>query len=90
MAAADIAHVASNAARKSFLTIVTDKQIHTRTRPLTVSVSRPATRVTTTSAARLRLLAVLGAVEAEPRPVVDAPVIAAAPEPAGATQPAQV
>jgi putative oligomerization/nucleic acid binding protein len=32
--------------------------------------------------------AVLGVVEVEPRPVVDAPVIAAAPEPAGANQPA--
>ena len=38
MAAAGIAHVASNAARKSFLTIVTDRQIHTLTNESTNSV----------------------------------------------------
>ena len=33
MAAAGIAHLATNAARQSFLTIATDKQIHTLTQP---------------------------------------------------------
>ena len=91
MAAAGIAHVASNAARKSFLTIATDKQIHTLTNQTTNSVGLKTSNKGHNDVGRALEVAgnaVLGVVEVEPRPVVDAPVIAAAPEPAGVTQPA--
>jgi hypothetical protein len=91
MAAAGIAHVASNAARKSFLTIATDKQIHTFTNQTTNSVGLKTSNKGHNDVGRALEVAgnaVLGVVDVEPRPVVDAPVIAAAPEPAGPTQPA--
>lgn len=91
MAAAGIAHVASNAARRSFLTIATDKQIHTLTNQTTNSVGLKTSNKGHNDVGRALEVAgnaVLGVVEVESRPVVDAPVIAAAPEPAGATQPA--
>jgi hypothetical protein len=90
MAAAGIAHVASNAARKSFLTIATDKQIHTLTNQTPNSVGLKTSNKGHNDAGRAIEVAgnaVLGVVEVEPQPVVDAP-IAAAPEPAGAIQPA--
>lgn len=91
MAVAGIAHVASNAARKSFLTIATDKQIHTLTNQTTNSVGLKTSNKGHNDAGRALEVAgnaVLGVVEVEPQPVVDAPVIAAAPAPAAATQPA--
>jgi hypothetical protein len=89
MAAAGIAHVASDAARTSFLTIATDRQIHTLTNKTTNSVGLKTSSTAHNDAGRALEVAgnaVLGVVEVDPHPVVDAPVIAAAPEPAGATQ----
>ena len=91
MAAAGIAHVASNAARKSFLTIVTDKQIHTLTNQTTNSVGLKTSNRGHNDVGRALEVAgnaVLGVLEVEPRPVADTPGIASAPEPAAATQPA--
>lgn len=91
MAAAGIAHVASNAARKSFLTIATDKQIHTLTNQTTNSVGLKTSNKGHNDAGRALEVAgsaVLGVVEVEQRPGVDTPVVAVVPEAAGATQPA--
>lgn len=90
MAAAGIAHVASNAARKSFLTIATDKQIHTLTNQTTNSVGLKTSNKGHNYAGRALEVAgnaALGVVEVEPQPVADAPVIAAAPGLAAATRP---
>jgi hypothetical protein len=91
MAVAGIAHVASNAARKTFLTIATDQQIHTLTNQTANTVGLKTSNKGHNYAGRALEVAgnaVLGVVEVDPRPVVDAPVLAAAPEPAGATRPA--
>jgi len=91
MAAAGIAHVPSNAARKSFLTIATDKQIHTLTNQTTNSVGLKTSNKGHNYAGRELEVAgnaVLGVVEVEPQPVADAPVIAAARRSAEATPPA--
>jgi hypothetical protein len=90
MAVAGIAHVASNAARRSFLTIATDKQIHTLTNQTTNSVGLKTSNKGHNDVGRALEVAgkaVLCVVEVESQPVVDEPVISAAPNPAGATQP---
>jgi hypothetical protein len=89
MAAAGIAHIASNAARKTFLTIATDKQIHTLTNQTTNGVGLKTSNKGHNDVGRALEAAgnaALGVVEVEPRPVVDEPVIASAPDSAGATQ----
>ena len=72
MAAAGIAHLASNAARKSFLTIATDKQIHTLTNQTTNSVGLKTSNKGHNDVGRALEAAgnvVLGVVEVEPQPV---------------------
>ncbi|MEJ7743275.1 MAG: SHOCT domain-containing protein, partial [Nocardioidaceae bacterium] len=81
----------SNAARKSFLTIATDKQIHTLTNQSSNSVGLKTSNKGHNDVGRVLEVAgnaVLGVVEVEPQPVVATAVIAADPEPAPASQPA--
>jgi hypothetical protein len=87
MAAAGIAHVAGNAARKSFLAIVTDKKIHTLTNQTTNGVGLKTSNRGHNDVGRALEAAgnaVLG--DVEPRPDVDATVTGAASQPTGAAQ----
>lgn len=89
MAVAGFAQLASNAAQKSFLTIATDKQIHTLTNQSSNSVGLKTSNKGHDDVGRALQVAgnaVLGVVEDESRPVVAAPSIAADPEPAPASQ----
>jgi hypothetical protein len=91
MAAAGIAHLASNAARKSFLTVVTDKQIHTLTNQTASSIGLKTSNKGHNDVGRALEAAgnaTLGIVVVEPQAVVPAPVVAAAPEVAPTGQPA--
>jgi hypothetical protein len=91
MAVAGIAHVASNSARKSFLTIATDQNIHTLTNQTTNSLGLKSSNKAHNDVARAlaeAANAVLGVVDAEPRPDVDRSAIVAAPDPVGAVGPA--
>lgn len=88
VAVAGIAHVASNASRKSFLTIATDKAIHSLTNQTANSVGLKMSNKGHNEIGRALEaagIAVLG--EARGGPAIDAPA-ATAPQPAGATQPA--
>lgn len=92
MAVAGVAHLSSNAARKTFLTIATDKQIHTLTnqssKTLGVKISNKG-HDDVGRALEIAGNAALGVVEVDPQPV-GAPVIAADPPPPPASQPAAV
>lgn len=85
MAAAGIAHVASNAARKSFLTIATDKQIHTLTNQTTNRVGLKTSNIGHNDVARALEVAgraVLGVVVDVGSPsALGGPAVAASPEP---------
>ena len=90
MAVAGIAHVASNAARKSFLTIATDQNIHTLTNQRTNSVGLKTSNKGHDDVARaleVAANAVLGVVDADPLPDLDRSSIISVPAPAGATGP---
>ena len=92
MAMAGIAHLSSNAARKTFLTIVTDKQIHTLTNQRSNSVGIKTSNKGHDDVGRALEIAgkaVLGVVEVDPRAFA-APVITVAPTPPPASQPAAV
>lgn len=92
MAMAGIAHLSSNAARKTFLTIVTDKQIHTLTNQRNNSVGLKTSHKGHDDVGRALEIAgkaVLGVVEVDPQAVV-APAIAVAPASPPASQSADV
>ena len=92
MAIAGIAHLSSNAARKTFLTIATDKQIHTLTNQGSKSFGVKTSNKGHDEVGRaleIAGMAVLGVVEVDPQAVA-APAIAAAPAPPPASQPAAV
>jgi len=88
MAAAGIGHLASNAARKSFLTIATDKQIHTLTNQTTNSVGLKTSNKGHNEVAVVLEAAgnsVLGVVEPTSRaPIADEPSIVEQQSPAQA------
>lgn len=90
MAVAGVAHLSSNAARKTFLTSATDKQIHTLTnqsgKTLGVKISNKG-HDDVGRALETAGNAVLGVVEVGPQPV-PAPPNAADPAPPAASQPA--
>jgi hypothetical protein len=86
MAVAGIAHVASNAARKSFLTIATDKAIHSLTNQTANSVGLKMSNKGHNEIGRaLEAAGIAVLAEAQPAPAVDAPAVPA-PQPAGPAQ----
>lgn len=91
-AIAGVAHLSSNAARKTFLTIATDKQIHTLTnqssKTLGVKISNKG-HDDVGRALEIAGNAALGVVGVDPQPV-GAPAIAADPAPPPVSQPAAV
>lgn len=90
MAAAGIAHVASNAARKSFLTIVTDTNIHSLTNQTVNSVGLKTSNRGHNDVGRALEAAgnaVLGAGDVTLHPSVDVSVIPPGVDSAGTTQP---
>jgi hypothetical protein len=91
MAMAGIAHLTANAARKSFLTIATDKQIHTLTNQSSNSVGLKTSNKGHDDVGRALEAAgeaVLGVVAVEPQPGVEAPAAVASPGPGANPQPA--
>jgi len=89
MAVAGVAHLASNAARKSFLTIATDKQIHTLTNQSSNSVGLKTSNKGHNEVGRALEVAgnaVLGVVEVDPQHGVAEPVNAADPKSSPASQ----
>lgn len=90
MAAAGIAHIASNAARKSFLTVVTDRQIHTLANQTTNSVGLKTSNKGHNDVGRALEVAgnaVLGVGGVEPQSVVTALTVAAEPTLTAAPKP---
>lgn len=91
MAMAGIAHLTANAARKSFLTIATDKQIHTLTNQSTNGVGLKTSNKGHDDVGRALEAAgqaVLGVAAVEPQPNVDAPAVVAPLEAEANAQPA--
>jgi hypothetical protein len=92
MAVAGVAHLSSNAARKTFLTIATDKQIHTLTNQGSKTLGVKLTNKGHDDVGRALEIAgnaALGVVAVDPQPA-GAPAIAADPPPPPASQPPAV